>query len=46
MNEDLHLEIEGHKRTIYQIKQEKEQTVGMRKEDGVALDAAKNRVEK
>ena len=28
------------------MKQEKEQTVDLRKEDGVALDAVKNRVEK
>ena len=46
MNEDLHLEIEGLKRSIQHMRQEKDHTVDLRKEDGVALDAAKNRVEK
>ena len=45
-NEDLRLELEKMTITMQNVKIEKDQTVDMRKEDGVVLEAAQSRVEK
>ena len=45
-NEDLRLELERMTITMQNVKIEKDQTVDMRKEDGVVLEAAQSRVEK
>ena len=45
-NEELRLEMEKITITMQNVKVEKDQTVDLRKEDGIVLEAAQSRVEK